>query len=178
VIRAKALSAGYGAKEILHRLSFEISKGVTAVVGPGGSGKSTLLRMLAGVEGPEDFWVDGQLTKSTGRMQSQKDPTLVDSGDYWERMTSLLSQSTAVIALDEPHPPRDEVMINRIARLISDRSHDDFVIFSSHHLGFIRKCADRVILLVDGLLIESADVESFFEQPQNERTRRFVHWGS
>ena len=47
--RFRALSAGYGGREVLGGLSGSIEPGqVTALIGPNGSGKSTLLRTLGG----------------------------------------------------------------------------------------------------------------------------------
>ncbi|MFG3442121.1 zinc ABC transporter ATP-binding protein AztA [Nonomuraea sp. NPDC047897] len=45
----REVTAGYGRRTVLHRLSARLPRaGVTAVVGPNGSGKSTLLGVLAG----------------------------------------------------------------------------------------------------------------------------------
>jgi iron complex transport system ATP-binding protein len=49
-LRLHELSAGYGARLILHAVSFTIDAGqVLALVGPNGAGKSTLIRVLSGV---------------------------------------------------------------------------------------------------------------------------------
>lgn len=47
---AHRLSAGYGARQVLHALDLAFTAGeVSALVGPNGSGKSTLVRCLAGL---------------------------------------------------------------------------------------------------------------------------------
>lgn len=44
------VSAGYGAGDVLHDLTFTVAPGsITAIVGPNGAGKSTLLRTLYGL---------------------------------------------------------------------------------------------------------------------------------
>ena len=47
-LRAENLSAGYGKKEVLRDLAFQVRPGeITALVGPNGAGKSTLLKTVA-----------------------------------------------------------------------------------------------------------------------------------
>lgn len=49
-LTARAIRAGYGTREVLHGLDFDLIRGeVLGVVGPNGSGKSTLLRALTGL---------------------------------------------------------------------------------------------------------------------------------
>ena len=50
---ATAITAGYGARQVLRECSFAMGSGeIVAVVGPNGAGKSTLLRVLAGLLRP------------------------------------------------------------------------------------------------------------------------------
>jgi iron complex transport system ATP-binding protein len=52
-IRAIDLSAGYGDRSVLHKISLEVRAGeMLAIVGPNGAGKSTLLRILGGALKP------------------------------------------------------------------------------------------------------------------------------
>jgi len=53
IIAVNDLRVSYGAREVLHGLTFEVMRGETVVViGGSGSGKSTLLRTLVGLEKP------------------------------------------------------------------------------------------------------------------------------
>jgi phospholipid/cholesterol/gamma-HCH transport system ATP-binding protein len=53
IISASDLRVHYGAREVLHGLTFEVRRGETLVViGGSGSGKSTMLRTLVGLERP------------------------------------------------------------------------------------------------------------------------------
>ena len=50
VFTARGLSASYGKREVLHDLSFSISRGeFVALIGPNGAGKSTLLKLMTGI---------------------------------------------------------------------------------------------------------------------------------
>ena len=63
------------------------------------------------------------------------------------------------------------------ARLESLRAASRSIILVTHHLPLARAIGDRVTLIVDGEVIESAAVEDFFERAQHPRTRQFLTWG-
>ena len=44
----------------------------------------------------------------------------------------------------------------------------------THEMGFARSVADRVIFMADGRIIEQAPPQTFFTNPQNEKTRSFL----
>ena len=50
-LRIEDVSAGYGRRRVLHRVSLDplVPGSISAIVGPNGAGKSTLLRVLAGL---------------------------------------------------------------------------------------------------------------------------------
>ncbi|AQQ54316.1 adenosylcobinamide amidohydrolase [Planococcus lenghuensis] len=50
MLKITELTGGYGGREIIRRISFEVEKGqVLGILGPNGSGKSTLMKMISGV---------------------------------------------------------------------------------------------------------------------------------
>jgi phospholipid/cholesterol/gamma-HCH transport system ATP-binding protein len=62
-IVVRDLRVSYGAREILHGISFDVRPGETMVIlGGSGSGKSTLLRTLVGLETPSggEIWIRGK----------------------------------------------------------------------------------------------------------------------
>ena len=44
----------------------------------------------------------------------------------------------------------------------------------THEMGFARQVADRVIFMDAGQIVEQNDPESFFTNPQHERTKAFL----
>jgi glutamine transport system ATP-binding protein len=44
----------------------------------------------------------------------------------------------------------------------------------SHEMGFAREVADRVLFLNEGRIEEEGKPDELFENPQGERTRRFL----
>lgn len=48
------------------------------------------------------------------------------------------------------------------------------MIVVTHEMEFAKEVADRVIFMADGHIIEEGTPEEIFENPQNERTKRFL----
>ena len=44
----------------------------------------------------------------------------------------------------------------------------------THEMGFARAVADRVIFMDGGEIVETNTPDVFFDNPQNERTQRFL----
>jgi general L-amino acid transport system ATP-binding protein len=44
----------------------------------------------------------------------------------------------------------------------------------THEVGFAREVADRIVLMDGGVLVEEAKPEEFFQNPKEERTRKFL----
>jgi polar amino acid transport system ATP-binding protein len=64
ILRLERLAKSFGALEVLHDISFEVSTGeVLCLIGPSGSGKSTLLRCCNFLERPTRgrVYIDGEL---------------------------------------------------------------------------------------------------------------------
>jgi polar amino acid transport system ATP-binding protein len=44
----------------------------------------------------------------------------------------------------------------------------------SHEMGFVREAADRVVVMVDGRIIEEGEPTQVFTAPREERTHQFL----
>jgi ABC-type polar amino acid transport system ATPase subunit len=51
------------------------------------------------------------------------------------------------------------------------------LVLVTHYLPLAREISDRVTLVVDGKVIESAPTEDFFCRARHTRTRQFIEWG-
>jgi tungstate transport system ATP-binding protein len=80
------------------------------------------------------------------------------------------------LLLDEPTAnldPHNVALIEDIVRTLN-RGKGTTLVLVTHNIFQARRLADRVGLMLDGGLIEVADVETFFEQPGDPRTAAFV----
>ena len=76
---------------------------------------------------------------------------------------------------DEPTSALDPEMIQEVLDVMTSLADEGItMIVVTHEMGFARKVADRVIFMDDGCILEENDPESFFTNPQNERTQLFL----
>lgn len=81
-----------------------------------------------------------------------------------------------VLLLDEPTANLDPANVALIERLVTQLNRDEgaTVVFVTHNTFQARRMGQRVALLLDGRLVEVAETERFFENPQDPRTAAFV----
>lgn len=90
-------------------------------------------------------------------------------------LAMALALEPEVLLLDEPTANLDPSNIVIVEKIIKDYAgHGGTVIFTTHNMFEARRLADRVAMLIDGLIIEEADVEDFFNNPRDERAAKFV----
>lgn len=81
-----------------------------------------------------------------------------------------------VLLLDEPTANLDPYNIGLIENIIRrlNEEHGTALVLVTHNVFQARRLADRVAFLMEGKLIEVADVERFFNAPDDPRTAAFV----
>ena len=81
-----------------------------------------------------------------------------------------------VLLLDEPTANLDPYNVGMIEATVQalNRERGTTVVLVTHNVFQAKRLAQRVGLLLDGKLIELADVGAFFESPQDPRTGAFV----
>jgi general L-amino acid transport system ATP-binding protein len=80
-----------------------------------------------------------------------------------------------IMLFDEPTSALDPEMINEVLDVMEELASSGMtMIVVTHEIGFARHVADRVVLFDDGLLVEEAPPDKFFDHPEQERTKRFL----
>jgi ABC-type dipeptide/oligopeptide/nickel transport system ATPase subunit len=87
-----------------------------------------------------------------------------------------LAPEPEVILCDEPISSLDVSVQAQILDLLTDLKIQfrAACIFISHDLGVIRRMSDQVLIMKDGLVMESGEARAVFECPQHEYTRRLL----
>ncbi|MBD1550404.1 dipeptide ABC transporter ATP-binding protein [Pseudomonas typographi] len=100
------------------------------------------------------------------------------SGGQRQRVTiaRAIASNPKVIICDEPVSALDISVQAQVLDLLADlqASLGLAYLFISHDLGVIRHVSDEVLVMHHGKVIERADVESLFQNPQHEYTRRLL----
>jgi aspartate/glutamate/glutamine transport system ATP-binding protein len=67
-------------------------------------------------------------------------------------------------------------MINEVLEAMADLAKGGMtMVVVTHEMGFARRVADRVVIMDEGRIIEEGTPEHFFQNPENERTKRFLN---
>ena len=82
-----------------------------------------------------------------------------------------------VLLLDEPTANLDPYNVGLIEDIVKDLNHRQGVtlVLVTHNVFQARRLADRVVFILDGQVIEVGQVDQFFEDPNDARTKAFVN---
>ncbi len=104
-------------------------------------------------------------------------PTL--SGGEMQRvaLARALILRPRVLILDEPTSNLDPYNIKLIEKYVryANKEEKMTAVIVTHNIFQARRLADRVLLLMNGRLIEIADTETFFDHPKKAETAAFVN---
>jgi putative glutamine transport system ATP-binding protein len=99
------------------------------------------------------------------------------SGGQQQRIAIARALATRqkILLFDEPTSALDPEMVQEVLDVIVRLSKENItMVVVTHEMGFARQVADRVIFMDNGVLVEAAPPEEFFEHPKNERTIAFL----
>ncbi|PWD50051.1 glutamate ABC transporter ATP-binding protein [Serinibacter arcticus] len=108
--------------------------------------------------------------------QAEKMPAQLSGGQQQRvAIARALAMRPKVMLFDEPTSALDPEMVNEVLDVMVSLAKEGMtMIVVTHEMGFARKAADRVVFMADGQIVEQADPESFFTNPQSERARDFL----
>jgi len=88
---------------------------------------------------------------------------------------AMVLQPEALL-LDEPTANLDPYNVGLIEEIVrtQNREQGTTLVLVTHNIFQARRLAQRVALMLEGMLVEVADVDRFFQDPDDPRTRAFV----
>jgi L-cystine transport system ATP-binding protein len=80
-----------------------------------------------------------------------------------------------VMMFDEPTSALDPELVGEVLTIIKKLADEgQTMIIVSHEINFVRKVADRVIFMDEGLIAEEGAPDNIFVKPEKERTKQFL----
>jgi microcin C transport system ATP-binding protein len=104
-------------------------------------------------------------------------PHQLSGGQRQRAMIAMaLASEPALLLADEPTTALDVTLRGQILDLLSQlqRASGMAVLLITHDLNLVRRFADRVAVMEQGVLVEQGPVEQVFARPQHEYTRRLI----
>ncbi|MFP4363718.1 MAG: amino acid ABC transporter ATP-binding protein [Spirochaetia bacterium] len=99
------------------------------------------------------------------------------SGGQQQRVAiaRALAMNPKVMLFDEPTSALDPEMIKEVLDVMLGLAQEGMtMLVVSHEMGFARAAADKVIFMDEGKVIETGPPSQIFDNPQKERTKRFL----
>lgn len=108
--------------------------------------------------------------------QAHKFPLQLSGGQQQRvAIARALCMEPEILLFDEPTSALDPEMIKEVLDVMLDLADGGMtMIVVTHEMGFARTVADKVILMADGRIVETAPPERFFNQPEHPRTQQFL----
>ncbi|MGF6597957.1 polar amino acid transport system ATP-binding protein [Paraburkholderia sp. GAS448] len=100
------------------------------------------------------------------------------SGGQQQRVAiaRALAVEPGIMFFDEATSALDPELVGEVTEVMRGLARDGMtMVVVTHEMGFARKTADRVVFMDKGVIAEQGAPEQIFVNPQNERTRQFLH---
>ncbi|WP_315856659.1 amino acid ABC transporter ATP-binding protein [Synechococcus sp. EJ6-Ellesmere] len=108
--------------------------------------------------------------------QARKYPGQLSGGQQQRvAIARSLCMEPRILLFDEPTSALDPEMVGEVLEVMRDLAADGMtMVVVTHEMGFAREVAHRVVLMSEGQIVEEAPPETFFTNPQHERSRQFL----
>lgn len=108
--------------------------------------------------------------------QAHKYPAQLSGGQLQRvAIARSLAMKPKLMLFDEPTSALDPEMINEVLDTMVTLAKDGMtMVVVTHEMGFARKAANRVVFMADGEIVEVAEPEEFFTNPQSDRAKDFL----
>ncbi len=109
--------------------------------------------------------------------QANKFPGQLSGGQQQRvAIARALCMEPNILLFDEPTSALDPEMIKEVLDVIIELAHENItMICVTHEMGFARTVADRIVFMDEGEIVEENEPDSFFNNPQYDRTCLFLN---
>jgi general L-amino acid transport system ATP-binding protein len=108
--------------------------------------------------------------------QAHKYPGQLSGGQQQRvAIARALAMQPKIMLFDEPTSALDPEMIKEVLDVMRELTQSGLTILCvTHEMDFAREVANRVLFFNEGQIVEQGTPESFFNNPQHERTKEFL----
>ena len=108
--------------------------------------------------------------------QADKYPGQLSGGQQQRvAIARALCMQPRIMLFDEPTSALDPEMIKEVLETMIELADSGMtMIVVTHEMGFANRVADRIIFMDEGQIVEQNDPESFFKNPESDRTKLFL----
>ncbi|WP_083276101.1 amino acid ABC transporter ATP-binding protein [Pseudonocardia sp. HH130630-07] len=108
--------------------------------------------------------------------QAGKHPAQLSGGQQQRAaIARALAMRPRVMLFDEPTSALDAEMIREVLDVMTDLASTGMTMMVvTHELAFARKVADHVVFMDAGTIVEKSPPEKFFDDPDDDRSKRFL----
>lgn len=99
------------------------------------------------------------------------------SGGQQQRIAIVraLAMEPDVMLFDEPTSALDPEMVGEVLQVMKELAHEGMtMVVVTHEMNFAREVATRVLFMDEGLVLEEAKPDEFFDHPKNPRLQDFL----
>ncbi len=134
-------------------------------------------RIVKGVARKEAEKIARKLLVRVGLAEKEESYPEQLSGGQQQRVAiaRALAMDPKVMLFDEPTSALDPEMIKEVLDVMLDLAKEGMtMLVVSHEMGFAKAAADQVVFMDEGEVIETGAPDDLFNNPREERTKRFL----
>lgn len=99
------------------------------------------------------------------------------SGGQQQRVAiaRALATDPEIIYFDEPTSALDPELTGEVLMVMRQLAHEGMtMLVVTHEMGFARTVSNKVVFMENGVIVEEGSSREFFENPREERTKKFL----
>lgn len=100
------------------------------------------------------------------------------SGGQQQRVAiaRALAMEPEIMLFDEATSALDPELVGEVLEVMKNlaKKHNITMIVVTHEMGFAREVADRVVFMADGVIVEQGSAKEIINNPQHDRTKKFL----